>query len=199
MSYGSNETGLFEAPAPMADPVGGVVQRSAPRGQGNPLAVVGAVLSFLPLVGLVLSALGFVRSRTRWGSGRTVALVGIGLSLVFGGAEAYVGATAPLLDSGCLDAESSASQLRALQAAPGGDLTAVSVRLNTIHLALDSAAGKAGSAQVQVKLRLVADDVKALSADFATAQSSGDTSALLTDEARLATDGAAADSYCHSL
>ena len=197
MSDDSNETALlFEAPP--TDWSGDDAQ-AAPRKQGNPLAIVGAALSFLPLVGLVLSAVGFTRSRTRRGAGRNVALVGIALSLVFVGIEAYVGATAPLFDSGCLDANPSAVQLRALQAAPGGDLAAISAELNTIHTSLDQAAAKAGSSQVRADLQLVADDVKVLSTAFAAARTSGDTSGLLPAETKLEADGAVADSYCHSL
>ena len=197
MSYDSNETALlFEAPP---TDWSGDVAEAAPRKQGNPLAIVGAALSFLPFVGLFLSAVGFTRSKTRRGAGRNVALVGIALSLVFGGTEAYVGVTAPLFDAGCVDANPSAAQLRALQAAPGGDLAAIAAKLNTIHLALDQAAGRAGSSQVRADLQLVSDDVKVLSTAFAAARTSGDTSGLLSAETKLEADGAVADSYCHSL
>ena len=168
-------------------------------GRRNPLAVVGAVLSFVPLVGLVLAVIGFVWSRTRGGVGRTAAIVGIVLSVVFGAAETYVGTTAPIFDAGCLGASSPASRLRAIQAAPGGDLTALASELNSIHLDLDTAAGEAGTAQIRTKLQSVADDVKTLSADFLNAEQSGDTTRLVDDQNRLAADGSAADSYCHSL
>lgn len=72
MSYNSGETALlFEA-----SPTGwsGEEAQAAPRKQGNALAVVGAAFSFLPPVGLVLSAVGFTRSKVRRGAGRTVAL-----------------------------------------------------------------------------------------------------------------------------
>src|SRR5579859_7672800 len=75
------------------DPPDGSPQVGDVRKRRNPFSVVGAVLSFVPLVGLVLSVVGFFRSRTRGGVGRTLAFVGIVLSILFGGAETYVGTT----------------------------------------------------------------------------------------------------------
>lgn len=170
-----------------------------PVRQRNPFALVGAVLSFIPLVGLVLSVVGFVRSRTRGGVGRTMALVGLALSVVFGGAETYVGTTAPLFDAGCIDAKSSASRLQAIEASPGGNALVLANEMDSIHADLDTAAGEAGSAQVRVRLQSVADDVKMIGGDLTAMQQSGDTSRLLGDESKLQTDGAAADSYCGSL
>jgi len=196
MSNHSNETALLFEDSP-ADWSGEVAQ-AAPRKQGNPLAVVGAALSFLPPVGLVLSAIGFARSKARRGAGRTVALVGIALSLVFGGVEAYAGATAPLLDAGCRDANPSAARLLALQANPGGDLAAIATELDAIHVALVRSAGKAVDTRARAELQLVADDVAQLSSAFGAARTTGDTSGLVTAETKLVTDGNAADSYCHS-
>ena len=167
--------------------------------QGNRVALVGAVLSVLPPLGLVLSAIGYARSRSRNGAGRIAALVGIVLAIVFGGIEAYVGSTAPLLDSGCLDANSAAGRLRAIQSAPGGNLGVLATELDSIHTTLASAAAKADSAQVRTKIELVASDVEALSVDVTTAKTNGDMSQLVNDEVKLQLDGSAADSYCHSL
>jgi len=197
MSSGSNQAFLqFEAlPADRAedgDP-------AAPRRQGNPLAVVGVVLSFLPPVGLAVSAIGFGRARRRGGVGRRLALTGVALALVLGGVEAYLASTAPLLDAGCLDANSSAGRLRAIQAAPGDNLTALAAELGQIHVALSGSAAKSGDAQARTKIQLVADDVQALGADVTKMQANGDLSALLTDQTKLAADGNAADAYCHSL
>ena len=198
MSNDSNEAmTLFEGtPDGQTGEAGQELGRARRR---NPFAVVGAALSFVPLVGLVLSVVGFLRSRARGGVGRTVALVGIALSVLFGGAETYVGTTAPMFDAGCLGANSSASRLRAIQAAPGSDLNELAHELDSIHSDLNAAAGQAGDAQVRTELQSVANDVKTLGVDFADAQKSGDMSRLLGDEAKLQTDGAAADSYCHSL
>jgi hypothetical protein len=196
MSYDSNESALlFEAP-----PIdwSGEVAQAAPRKQGNPLAIAGAALSFLPPVGLVLSTLGFTRSKARRGAGRTVALVGIALSLAFCGVEAYVGATAPLFDAGCRDANPSAAKLRALQADPGGDLAAIATELDGIHVALARSAGEAVDTRARAELQLVADDVEQLSSAFGAARTTGDTSGLVTAETKLEADGAAAESYCGS-
>lgn len=181
------------------EPPGGSAQFGAARKRRNPFSVVGAALSFVPLVGLVLSVVGFIRSRTRGGVGRTLALVGIVLSILFGGAETYVGTTAPLFDAGCLGANSPASRLRAIQAAPGGNLTQLANELDSIHSDLDTAAGEADNSQVHAKIQSVANDVKSLSVDFTVAQKSGDMTRLIDDETKLQTDGNAADSYCHSL
>jgi hypothetical protein len=171
---------------------------TAPR-RRNTLAAVGAGLSFVPLVGLVLSVFGLRSSKTRDGLGRKTALVGIALSVVLSGAEIYVGTTAPMFDSGCLGASSPASQLQAIQSAPTGDVSVLAAELNSIHFGLSTAAGEADSAEVRTKLQSVSDDVKALSADLTNALRSGDTSRLVDDEAKLQSDGDAADSYCHSL
>lgn len=170
-----------------------------PAKRRNPFALVGAVLSVVPLVGLVLSVVGFVRSRTRGGVGRTLALVGIVLSVFFGGAEMYVGATAPLFDAGCQGAKSSASRLQAIEASPGGNAAVLANEMSSIRTDLDAAAGEAGNAQVRTKLQSVADDVRMVGGDLMAMQQSGDTSRLLGDETKLETDGAAAESYCHSL
>src|SRR5579859_6774744 len=106
MSNDSNEAvSLFEAPQKNRDEPAdygyGEDPPFVPVTRRNPLALAGAVLSVAPLVGLVLSVVGFVRSRTRGGVGRTAALLGILLSLLFSGAETYVGMTAPMFDAGC--------------------------------------------------------------------------------------------------
>lgn len=198
MENDSNEAlSLFEVP-----PAGrgrGEEDPAAPERQRNPLAPVGAALSFLPPLGLVLSAIGYARSRSRRGAGRTAALIGITLSIAFGGVEAYVGSTAPLLDSGCLDASSAATRLRALQAAPGGNLPLLASELSSIHDSLDTAANSADSGQVRTRLQLVAGDVEAVSLDVSKVQANGDMSQLLADETKLETDGNAADAYCHTL
>lgn len=170
-----------------------------PAARRNMFALVGAGLSFVPLVGLGLSAVGYRRSKTRRGSGRTVALVGIGLSLVFGGAEIYVGMTAPMFDAGCQSAKSSGSLLQAIQTSPGSDVSALVGEMTAIHAELDTAAGAAGDAQVRARLQLVADDVKLVGADLKAMQQTGDTSRLFADESKLQVDGGAANSYCGSL
>lgn len=198
MANDSNEAmSLFET-AP-ADQAGSEYHSDAPAKQANPVALVGAVLSFLPPLGLVLSAIGYMRSRSRMGAGRIAALIGIVLAVVFGGVEAYAASTAPLLDSGCRDANSAADRLRALQASPGGNLAVLAAELDSIHTTLASAADKAGSAQVRTRIDLVAGDVEALSVAVMNAKTTGDMSQMVIAENKLITDGNAADSYCHSL
>jgi hypothetical protein len=198
MANDSNEAmSLFEtAPAEQA---GSEYHSDAPAKQANPVALVGAVLSFLPPLGLVLSAIGYMRSRSRMGAGRIAALIGIVLAVVFGGVEAYAASTAPLLDSGCRDANSAADRLRALQASPGGNLAVLAAELDSIHTTLAGAADKAGSAQVRTRIDLVAGDVEALSVAVMNAKTTGDMSQMVIAENKLITDGNAADSYCHSL
>lgn len=201
MANDSNEgVSLFEAHQADRPSEGETHATPTPKPKpGNRVALAGAALSFLPPVGLVLSAIGFVRSRSRDGAGRMAALIGITLAVVFGGIEGYVASTAPLLDSGCLDANPAATRLRTLQATPGGNLPLLAKELDAIHTTLAGAANDAGSAQVRSRIELVASDVEALSADVMKAQANGDLSQLLVDEAKLQRDGNAADSYCHSL
>ncbi|MGH6655512.1 MAG: hypothetical protein ACRDVE_09930, partial [Actinocrinis sp.] len=192
----SDDLSLFEVPSAPAEEH---IPETASLWRGNPLAVAGAALSFLPPVGAALSGVGLARSRSRFGLGRRIALSGIALSVVFLATEVYLGATAPILDSGCWDASSPASQLRAIQANPGIDLTVLSNELDSIQTALDGAAANAGSDQVRVKLQLVAGDVKTVSDDVTGERKSGDMGNLVVDQIKLETDGVAADAYCHSL
>lgn len=59
----------------------------APAGPGarptNPFAVIGAVMSVVPFVGLILSIIGLGKAKVRGGIGRSVATLGIVLSLIF--------------------------------------------------------------------------------------------------------------------
>lgn len=189
---------LFAAPTGLVDSEEHPNPVPAPK-QGNPVALAGAALSVLPPLGLVLSVIGYARSRSRDGAGRIAALIGIVLTIVFGGVEAYIASTAPLLDSGCRDGLSAAGQLRAIQAAPSSDLTVLASELDSIHTTLASAAVSAQSPEVRTRIELVASDVEALSVDVLTAKTNGDMSQLVNDEVKLQMDGNAADSYCHSL
>jgi hypothetical protein len=194
---------LFEAPATgqdvPADYGYGSDPPFVPAARRNQFALAGAVLSFVPLVGLGLSAVGFARSRTRGGVGRTAALVGIALSLLFGGTELYVGLTAPMFDAGCSGANSPVSRLRAIQAGPGGDMAQLANEMNSIHADLAVAAGEAEDGQVRARIQSVADDAKLVGADLTALVVSGDTSRLLGDETKLQLDAAATQSYCDSL
>jgi len=104
--------------APMAAPGGGsenaAFARPSNRGRGhryNAAAISGAITSFVPGVGLVLSLIGLAKAKLI-GAGRGIALVGVALSLLFTAAWGIAGyseyklVNSTATDSGCISADS---------------------------------------------------------------------------------------------
>lgn len=77
----------------------------------NPFAVIGAVMSFFPVVGLVFSIIGLGKAKLIGGIGRGVATLGVVLSLIFipgwcvAGYFAYRAVNATAADPACVAAE----------------------------------------------------------------------------------------------
>jgi hypothetical protein len=84
-------------PSPDAEGVQGVTDvvyagrpfDATPAVRSNPAAIAGAALSMVPVVGVILSVLGLLRTQTLGGAGRTVATVGLALSVAFTAGEAF--------------------------------------------------------------------------------------------------------------
>lgn len=85
-SYPPEQQPEFPQPVPYPQTPGGLpVEASAglnPR-PANPFAVIGAVMSIVPVVGLVFSIVGLGKAKVLGGIGRGVATLGVVLSLIF--------------------------------------------------------------------------------------------------------------------
>src|SRR5215467_1451120 len=102
-----------------------------PAKQGNGFAIAGIILAiFVPLLGLIFSIIGLVKSGARAGAGKALSIVGIVLSLVVGAgaaiavalvANSVVHSTAA--DPGCITAEHDATQMGSTINADGTALT----------------------------------------------------------------------------
>src|SRR5215472_4253857 len=98
-----------------------------PVKQGNGYAVAGIILAiFVPLLGLIFSIIGLVKSGARAGAGKALSIVGIVLSLVvgIGGTVAIVTlanhvANSTAADPGCISAENDARQMATTITADG--------------------------------------------------------------------------------
>jgi hypothetical protein len=144
--------------AASADPAGSAFGGSAAA--PNSFATAGAVTSFVPVIGLVLSFAGLIRSRGR-GAGKAAARVGVVLSLVFtaawgaAGYYVYKSTYAKATDPGCVSADA--------------DFLGYSAQLQRDAAAMADAAGSSGGARGAAFTTAVRDyqaDVAKLVADF---------------------------------
>jgi Tfp pilus assembly protein PilX len=192
-----------------------------PEYQKNGFAIAGFVLCFLPLLGIIFSVLGLVKSGKVGGKGRGLAIAGLVLSVLFIGGYAAIGlavnkvANSPAADPACTTAEgyfnsvdskltadsskltSDSGNSAALQA----DLSAYTADLRNIKNSLDSALAKAQHQSVKDKIQAADTDVATVLAGIQAAQN-GDMSKLAAAEDaanRLGTDGSAIDNICGTL
>ena len=211
----------FGQPGYGADPYGGAYA-GAPYGgavpkQSNGLALAGAILCFLPLLGLIFSIIGLARAKALGGAGKTAATVGIVLSLVFAGVYGfgfYKLANSTAADPACISSESAATSMQTKMSADSSalskaesanDTTAVKAALDkmvsdmqSIKSDLDADVAKATHADVKVKLQALDADLGKLTTDLQSLEN-GDSSAATDFESvasRLTTDGNAVDSLC---
>lgn len=145
--------------AAAADPAGAAAS-GASAVAPNSFATAGAVTSFVPVIGLVLSLAGLVRSRGR-GAGKAAARVGVVLSLVFtaawgaAGYYVYKSTSAKATDAGCVSADA--------------DFLGYSAQLQRDAAAMADAAGSSGgarSAAFTAAVRGYQADIAKLVADF---------------------------------
>jgi hypothetical protein len=203
------------------DPYGGAYA-GAPYGgaapkQTNGLALAGAIVSFIPVVGLVLSIIGLIRAKMLGGAGKTAATVGLVLSILFTGGAGfgiYKLANSTAADPACISSESAASSMESklnadetalTTAENSSDSTAVKTALDTmisdmqtIKGQLDSDVAEATHADVKAKLQAFDTDLGKLVTDLKAVEN-GDTSAATDLEAvanRLGPEGDAVDSLC---
>ena len=181
------------------------------------MAVAGAVLSFVPLLGLLLSIIGLAKAKARNGGGRTAGAVGIVLSLLFTGGlgyGVYKIANSTAADPACLSAEADALKLTSTlntdgtalnSASQGGDKARFTAAANKFVSDIDSLEGQLTKAQAQATHTDVRAAIGNLDADLSSFTAgmhqalSGDTSnEAATTQAvnRLQSDGDSLDSLC---
>ena len=203
----------------MAEPFGAAYAGAPYGGTGlwrtNGIALVGAILSVLPPIGLVLSVIGLGKARTLGGAGHTTAIVGIVLSLVFAGGYGfgfYELASSTGVDPACssmLAAESSLSVdesgLTAGDSTSGSGgssgravLSTTVAQLRVLKVELDRDVVRATHADVRGRIRAVDVDLGQMIADAEAVQSGDDAalSGLETAAGRLQADAAAVDRLC---
>ena len=197
----------------------GAAYAGAPYGGGagagrttNGTALAGAILSVVPLLGLVLSVGGLRKAGTLGGAGKTAAIVGIVLSLLFAGGYGYgiyELASSADVDPACssmLATESSLSGdesgLAAVDSASGSGgqaaLATMVAELRTLKAELDRDVVRATHADVRARIQAVDDDLGQMIADAKAVEGGNDAavSGLETAAGRLQVDGEAVDSLC---
>lgn len=149
---------------------------------GNSFATAGAITSFVPVIGLLLSLAGLFRSRGPR-AGKTVARLGVVLSLVFSAAwgvagyYGYKSAYAKVSDAGCVSA--------------GADFLGYSTQMQDDATAMADAAGSPGgarSAAFTTAVRNYQADLAKLVADFDVDSAKADGSSLKTAIQQVSAD-----------
>lgn len=206
--YGAPQQGGYGAP--QADfggqqpygqqaPYGYPVQ---PEKQGNGFAVAGFILSLLPLLGLIFSILGLVRSGKAGGKGKGLSIAGIILSIALGIGYsvgiAHLANSATALDPGCTSAESKFTTLDSQMTSDQGNVNAMLTDLNTMQQTLQDSANQATHASVKSKLQAASTDLATTITDLKAAQAGTltDTTKLDNDIQQFETDGTALDTLC---
>jgi hypothetical protein len=172
--------------------------------QSNGFAVAGFILSLLPLLGLIFSILGLVRSGKVAGKGRVLSIVGLVLSIVFAVVYslliANVAKSATALDPGCTTAENRFATLDSQIQADSGNMNSLMGDLTSMQLALQASANQAVHDNVESKLQASSTDLQATIADLKALQAgtSTDSTKLSNDLQAFQTDGTALDTLCSS-
>jgi hypothetical protein len=183
----------------------------------NRLAIAGAILSFVPLLGLIFSVIGLSRAKSVRGAGRKASIVGIALSIVFMalyGVGTYKVVNSTAMDPACVSAESAAGSMygkltadtQAMNAdianpALSSDFTATGDDVENLQNDLASDIAEATHADVKAKLQALDKDLGGLTADYQ--ELSDGNSAGLTDlqaqRSQLLADASAVDNVCDNI
>ena len=172
--------------------------------QSNGFAVAGFILSLLPLLGLIFSILGLIRSFKVAGKGRILSIAGIVLSIVF--AVVYslliagVAKSSTALDPGCTTTESRFVTLDSQIQSDSGNINALMSDLTSMQQTLQDSANQATHDSVKTKLQAAGTDLAATIADLKALQAgtTTDSTKLTTDLQSFQTDGTALDTLCSS-
>ena len=166
--------------------------------QTNGFATAGLILGILPtgLIGLIFSILGLNRAGKVGGVGKTKALVGLILSILWmiGGTVGIIalgGDVVKRLDPACISAEGYGSTLESKMNADSGNVDALKKDLQDAVTELNTDAGKTSNATTKAAIQKFAGDIQELLDDLnnGTAPSEDLTT-------RLTTDGNAVDTAC---
>lgn len=180
-------------------PYGPYNQPPPPMGpQTNGFATAGLILGILPtgLIGLIFSILGLNRAGKVGGVGKTKALIGLILSILWmaGGVAigiASAGTIAKRLDPACVSAENYFEQLETKMNADQSNPDAFKQDLQDAVTHLNADAAKTSNASTKAAILKLSGDVQELLNDV---NSGTIPSADLTT--RLETDGNAVDTAC---
>lgn len=188
---------------------------ATPPARSNTTAVAGAALSIVPLVGLILSILGLVRAQILGGAGRTLATIGLLLSLAFtvGEGVAAYELTRPSrdVDPACVAAQSAADAVQArlvqdvttlTSARSAGDpavVNAVVADLSAVKSALDRDIARATHSDVRANLQTFDTDLGAMIAtmnQLASGQVQAALPQLEVEELNLRADAQGVNDLC---
>lgn len=172
--------------------------------QSNGFAVAGFILSLLPLLGLIFSIIGLIRSFKVAGKGRILSIAGIVLSIVF--AVVYslllagVAKSATALDPGCTTVENRFTSLSTQLQSDSGNMSALMNDLTSTQQTLQDSANQAVHASVKTQLQSASTDLQATIADLKALQAgtTTDSTKLTTDLQAFQTDGTSIDTLCSS-
>lgn len=163
--------------------------------QTNGFATAGLILGILPtgVIGLIFSILGLVRAPKVGGLGRTRALIGLILSVLWmvGGVVAVTSNLSKRLDPACISAEGYGSTLESKMNADQGNIDALKQDLQDAVTELNTDAAKTSNATTKAAILKFSGDIKELLDDINNGTAP---SADLTT--RLTTDGNAVDTAC---
>lgn len=184
----------------------------------NGIALAGAIISFVPVVGLVLSVIGRVRAKALGGAGKTAGTVGIVLSILFTGGfgvGAYLLGTSTAADPGCISTEADmlglvgtlqtdeqavataeqsgdASRLAPAKAKFIADMQTVEAELDKSEALTDHASVKAAITKFDTDLGIELEALQSAQPD------PGLVSSAESAAERLPSDGTAIDSLCEN-
>jgi hypothetical protein len=171
-----------------------------PSARENGAAVAGAALSVVPLLGMILSILGLSRASALGGAGRSLAAVGLVLSVACTGGEAYaaylLGDSASAGDPACV---ASSAEFQAMQSRLAEDVRSIPTAgpqrvvddLTSLDKSLAHDQQVATHADVRSALRSTVGDLDGLTSTVIEIEAGdGSAYAATTPElARLRTDG----------
>jgi hypothetical protein len=204
-------------PTPPGVAYAGLPFEGAPSARSNTAAIAGAALSVVPILGMIVSILGLTRAQTLGGAGRTVATVGLVLSVVFTAGEAFavyeLGGSAPA-DPACVATQ---TDVDALQGRLSGDAAALAkdqasgdkaastaaasalvIDLRSVKSALERNVGQATHANVRAGIQTFDGDLGTLISSVRQVES-GDQAAMSQLQAtvgKLRADGQSVDVLC---